>query len=93
MITKRNGSREKFDREKLTKAILLANEEFTVVESERITREQIESVVTEVEQQIGADDITSEELRDILITSLMGVNEYLAMYFMKYRISNKKEKL
>ena len=93
MITKRTGSREKFDREKLTKAILLANEEFTVVESERITQEQIEAVVTEVEQQVGVDDITSEELRDILITSLMGVNEYLAMYFMKYRISNKKEKL
>ncbi len=93
MITKRNGNRELFNREKLYKAVNLANEEFTVDDNERLSEEQIDEVVSSVEGQIGDSDITSEELRDMLVTTLMGINEYIAMYFMKYRISNKKNKL
>ena len=93
MIRKRNGNSELFDREKLRKAIELANEEFTVVEAERLSAEQIDDIVSAVEEQVIDEDISSEELRDILVTSLMAVNEFIAMYFMKYRISNKKEKL
>ena len=93
MITKRNGEKQMFDRQKLLKAVSLANEEFTVELTERLTAKEVQEVVAEVESQVEGRDITSEDLRDLLISALMQRNQGIATYFMKYRISNKADRI
>jgi transcriptional repressor NrdR len=55
LVIKRDGSRERFDREKLRNGILKSTEKT------KVTAEQIEKVVTNVEQELKQEDSTEIE--------------------------------
>jgi len=55
LVIKRGGSRERFDREKLRNGILKATEKT------KVTADQVEKVVTNVEQELKQEDSTEIE--------------------------------
>ncbi|PIQ72355.1 transcriptional regulator NrdR [Candidatus Roizmanbacteria bacterium CG_4_10_14_0_2_um_filter_36_35] len=59
LVIKRDGRRERFDREKLRKGVILPCEKTTV------TSEQIENLINEVEADLKQKDSTEIESREI----------------------------
>ncbi len=55
LVIKRDGSRERFDREKLRNGILKATEKT------KVSAEQVEKIVTNVEQELKQEDSTEIE--------------------------------
>jgi transcriptional repressor NrdR len=59
LVIKRDGRRERFDREKLRRSVLLPSDKTSV------SSEQIEKLVDEVEQEIKQKDTTEIESKEI----------------------------
>lgn len=59
LVIKRDGRRERFDREKLRKGVILSCEKTTV------TSEQIENLINEVEADLKQKDTTEIESKEI----------------------------
>lgn len=82
-VVKRDGTIVDFDRAKIVIAIKKANE--AVEESERITNEQIEDIVSYIENK-RKERLLVEDIQDIVERKLMALNKYiLAKAYIIYR--------
>lgn len=82
-VVKRDGTIVDFDRAKIVIAIKKANE--AVEESERITSEQIEDIVSYIENK-RKERLLVEDIQDIVERKLMALNKYiLAKAYIIYR--------
>lgn len=78
LVTKRDGKRERFDREKLKRGIVKAVGKTTV------TADQIEHIVTEVGSEItqaGKTEIQSQEIGDMVALRLKAIDKVAYIRF------------
>lgn len=77
-VVKKDGSNEEFNREKLLRGLIRA------CVKRPITRDEMENVVTEVEQTIrqqGKKEITSKAVGDLVMDNLLQVDEVAYIRF------------
>jgi ribonucleoside-triphosphate reductase len=90
MIIKRNGTRVKFDKSKIEKAILSANKD--VDEIDRISIEDTKEIANYIEENYDSDncDFGVEEIQDLVEEDLMDYGyTKLAREYIKYRYKRK----
>ncbi|WP_214824679.1 transcriptional regulator NrdR [Exiguobacterium algae] len=78
IIVKKDGNREEFSREKVLRGIIRA------CEKRPVTLEQLEGVVTKVEQQLralGQSEIPSEQVGELVMNELARVDEVAYVRF------------
>ncbi len=83
LVQKRDGRMVDYEADKIRQAILKANAE--VVESERISEQTVEDIISYVEQN-ATDTMAVEQIQDIIESKLVELNKYvLAKTYIIYR--------
>jgi len=79
MVTKRDGTREEFNRQKIIMGLMRA------CNKRPISREQMERIGTEVERKIASQpdhDVTSKEIGELILERLRTMDEVAYVRFM-----------
>ena len=74
LVQKRDGRMVDYEADKIRQAILKANAE--VVESERISEQTVEDIISYVEQN-ATDTMAVEQIQDIIESKLVELNKYV----------------